>query len=230
MKKVLAILPLVALVACSSTKSGPVSQAPVLPTETYDNRAAVSQIDREAQVNKSITQAPEWMSKLPSSNNAVYANGSAVSSDMSMADYKAKLFAYGKICMAAGGKVDQQSRVFMQDTTSASVEISELAIRSMCPGVDITGVEIKDVKRIAEGSRFRSYVLVALPTGEANALQKRKDQLTLKDRAEKRSNEVFNEMDKNVESAPVKTTPSVKLYPDTISSPNERVVIKETLN
>jgi hypothetical protein len=230
MKKVLAILPLVALVACSSTKSGPVSQAPVLPTETYDNRAAVSQIDREAQVNKSIAQAPEWMTKLPSSNNAVYANGSAVSSDMSMADYKAKLFAYGKICMAAGGKVDQQSRVFMQDTTSASVEISELAIRSMCPGVDITGVEIKDVKRIAEGSRFRSYVLVALPTGEANALQKRKDQLTLKDRAEKRSNEVFNEMDKNVESAPVKTTPSVKLYPDTISSPNERVVIKETLN
>ena len=59
MKKVLAILPLVALVACGSTKSGPVSQAPVLPTETYDNRAAVSQIDREAQVNKSIAQSPE---------------------------------------------------------------------------------------------------------------------------------------------------------------------------
>ena len=206
MKKVLAILPLVALVACSATKPAPVSQAPALPTETYDNRAAVSQIDREAQVNKSITQSPEWMAKLPVSNNAVYANGSAVSSDMSMADYKAKLFAYGKICMAAGGRVDQQAKVFMQDTTSASVEISELAIRSMCPGVDITGVEIKEVKRIAEGSRFRTYVLVALPTGDANALQKRKDQLTLKDRAEKRSKDVFTEMDKN--------TPSVQLFPD----------------
>jgi hypothetical protein len=206
MKKVLAILPLVALVACSATKPAPVSQAPALPTETYDNRAAVSQIDREAQVNKSITQAPDWMAKLPSSNNAVYANGSAVSSDMSMADYKAKLFAYGKICMAAGGKVDQQAKVFVQDTTAASVEISELAIRSMCPSVDITGVETKEVKRIAEGSRFRTYVLVALPTGDANALQKRKDQLTLKDRAEKRSKDVFTEMDKN--------TPSVQLFPD----------------
>ena len=240
MKKVLVILPLVALVACGSTKPAPataiapVSNAPVLPTEQYDNRAAVVQIDREAQVNRSVAQAPDWMSKLPISNNAVYANGSAVSSDMSMADYKAKLFAFGKICMAAGGKVDQQSKIFMQDTAIASIEVSELAIKSMCPSVDITGVEIKDVKRIAEGSRFRSYVLVALPTGEANALQRRKDQLKLNNRADQRSTEVFKEMDRNSEkfpeSAPVKTTPSVQLFPDTTVPPGEQVVIKETLN
>lgn len=196
MKKVFAILPLVALVACSSTKT---STAPVLPSETYDNRAAVSQIDREAQVNKSIAQAPEWMTKVPVSNNAVYANGSAVSTDMSMADYKAKLFAYGKICMAAGGKVSQQAKVFMQDTTEASAEISELAIKSMCPSVDITGTEIKEVKRISEGGRFRTYVLLALPTGEANALQTRKDRMKLRDRAEQRSGEAFTELDKNAQ-------------------------------
>ena len=238
MKKVLAILPLLAIVACSATKPAPVVvQAPVvpaLPTEQYDNRAAVVQIDREAQVNKSIVQAPDWMAKLPVSNNAVYANGSAVSTDMSMADYKAKLFAYGKICMAAGGRVDQQSKIFMQDTSAASTEFSELAIKSMCPSVDITGVEIKEVKRIAEGSRFRSYVLVALPTGEANALQRRKDQLKLNNRAEQRSGEAFKEMDKNAEPvpapAPAKTTPSVQLFPDTTLPPGERVVIKETIN
>jgi hypothetical protein len=232
MKKVFAILPLIALVACSSTKPAPtpVSNAPVLPSETYDNRAAVSQIDREAQVNKSIVQAPEWMSRLPVSNNAVYANGSAVSTDMSMADYKAKLFAFGKICMAAGGKVDQQSKIFMQDTAVASNEISELAIRSMCPSVDITGTEIREVKRIAEGGRFRTYVLLALPTGDANALQKRKDQLKLNEGAVQRGTEAFKELDRNAEPAPVKAAPTVQLYPDTISAPGERVVIKETLN
>ena len=229
MKKVFAILPLIALVACSSTKT-PVSTAPVLPTETYDNRAAVNQIDREAQVNRSITQAPEWMSRLPVSNNAVYANGSAVSTDMSMADYKAKLFAFGKICMAAGGKVDQQSKIFMQDTAVASTEISELAIRSMCPSVDITGTEIREVKRISEGGRFRTYVLLALPTGDANALQKRKDQLKLNEGAVQRGKEVFKELDRNAEPAPVNAAPTVQLYPDKISAPGERVVIKETLN
>jgi hypothetical protein len=76
----------------------------------------------------------------------------------------------------------------------------------MCPGVDITGVETKEVKRIAEGSRYRTYVLVALPTGDANALQKRKDQLKAQERGEKRSSEAFKELDRN--------TPSVQLYPD----------------
>jgi hypothetical protein len=135
------------------------------------------------------------MTELPTSKTAVYANGSAVSSDMSMADYKAKLFAYGKICMAAGGKVSQQAKMFMQDTTDATNETSELAIKSMCPGVDITGVEIKEVKRVAEGSRFRSYALVVLPVGEANLLQSRKDQLRLKEQSVVRSNEAFKELD-----------------------------------
>jgi hypothetical protein len=194
MKKVLAILPLVALVACGSTK------------DPYEQRAAEAEAKREAQVERALSKAPEWMAKVPTSPNAVYANGTAVSSDFSMADYKSKLFAYGKICMAAGGTVSQQARTFMQDTNAAGVENSELAIKSMCPGVDITGVEIKEIKRIAEGSRYRTYVLVALPMGDANALQKRKDTIRAQERAEKRSNEAFKELDKN--------TTSVQLYPD----------------
>jgi hypothetical protein len=195
MKNVLAILPLVALVACGSTK------------DPYEQRAAEAESKREAQVERALSKAPKWMAEVPVSTSAVYANGTAVSSDMSMADYKAKLFAYGKICMAAGGQVSQQARTFMLDTNTGSVENSELAIKSMCPGVDITGVETKEVKRIAEGSRYRTYVLVALPTGDANALQKRKDAIQAQDRANKRSGEAFKELDRN--------TPSVQLYPDT---------------
>ena len=185
MKKVFTLLPIVAVMAaCSST-----------PKDDYEKRAAASESKREAAVEKSLSKAPSWMTELPASNSAVYANGSAVSTDMSMADYKAKLFAYGKICMAAGGKVSQQAKIFMQDTSDASYETSELAIRSLCPEVDLTGVETKEVKRIAEGSRYRSYVLVALPTGDANTLQKRKDTLKLEKRAALRSNEAFKELD-----------------------------------
>ena len=185
MKKVFTLLPIVAVMAaCSST-----------PKDDYDKRAAAVESKREAAVEKSISKAPGWMTELPTSNSAVYANGSAVSNDMSMADYKAKLFAYGKICMAAGGKVSQQAKVFMQDTSEVSTEISELAIRSMCPNVDLTGVETKEIKRVAEGSRYRSYVLVVLPTGDANALQKRKDALAADKRAQTRSVEAFKELD-----------------------------------
>jgi hypothetical protein len=185
MKKVFAILAVAAVVsACTTT-----------PTDTYDKRVDAERVRREAAVEKSIDKAPKWMTELPVSTNAVYANGSAVSSDMSMADYKAKLFAYGKICMAAGGKVSQQSKMFMMDNSSVSYETSEVAIRGVCPDVDITGVETKEVKRIAEGTRFRSYVLVALPTGDANVLKKQKDQAKLQSQAAGRSKQAFEELD-----------------------------------
>ena len=109
-----------------------------------------------------------------------------------MADYKAKLFAYGKICMTAGGKISQESKMFIQDTGQSSSEVSELAIRSVCPSVDITGTEIKDIKRISEGGKFRSYVLVSLPIGDSNTLKSIKDNKQRQEEIEKRSKEVFD--------------------------------------
>jgi len=213
MKKVFALLPMVAVItACSSfnkqpepvTKvevvSPPKEESVVMPRDEYEARAAHAVAKREKQVQSSISRAPEWMSVLPVSDNAVYANGSGVSMDMSMADYKAKLFAYGKICMSAGGKVSQQAKMFMQDNSSASYETSELTIRSLCPSVDLTGVETKEIQRVAEGTRFRSYALVSLPIGEANLLQKRKDALKLEKRASLRSDSAFEELDQREKS------------------------------
>lgn len=180
-----AILSLVSLLAaCSSA-----------PKETYERRAWEQQQQREAAVNRALDKAPKWMTEPPNSANAVFATGSAVSGDLSMADNKAKMVAYSKICMAAGGRVDQRSRMFIQDSESASFETSEMAIRSMCPGVDITGVETRDIKRINENGRYRTYVLVALPTGDANLLQQRKDRMRMQEQAARRSDAAFREID-----------------------------------
>jgi predicted ATPase len=85
--------------------------------------------------------------------------------------------------------------MFMQDSGETAMEQSELAIKTFCPSVDITGTEIREIKRVAEGSRYRTYVLVALPTGDANLLQKRKDALEAAQRGQKRSAEAFKELD-----------------------------------
>jgi hypothetical protein len=185
MRKILALVPVMAIVAaCSST-----------PSDPYERRAYEERERREKLVERSLDKAPKWMSELPVSTNAVYANGTSVSGDFSMADYKAKMIAFGKICVAAGGTVSQQGKIFMQDTSDASYETSEMAIKTMCPAVDVTGVEVKEIKRIAEGSRYRTYVLVALPTGDANTLQKRRDQQRLQNRADARSAAAFRELD-----------------------------------
>lgn len=180
------------LAACSSA-----------PKDTYERRAYEERERQERLADRAIDKAPKWMTELPKSTSAIYQNGSAVSYDMGMSVNKAKTVAFGKICMSAGGRVDQQSKMYRLDSANASTEHSELAIRSFCPGVDISGVETVETKMIAEGGQIRTYVLVALPTGDANAIQKFRSEQDQRRLAETRSREAFKEMDKSQ----VKTSP-----------------------
>lgn len=158
-------------------------------TGNYQTRADLYQSGPSAgQQSQAISQAPEWMSRLPKSANAVYENGTATSGDFALADMKAKAIAYAKICTAAGGKVRSQTKVFMQDNGTTSTETSEMAIRKMCADIDITGVETVEMKHVAEGNRIRTYVLVALPIGAANVMKANKDTL-------RSSKEAFQELD-----------------------------------
>lgn len=166
-------------------------------TEKFEKRAEYEDKRQEKYVERTIDKAPKWMTELPDSKSAVYANGTAVSRDFSMADEKAKMVAFSKICMAAGGEVDKQSKMFLSDTEDTTVERSEMAIRAMCRGVDISGTEIVEVKRISEGSRYRSYVLVALPLGEANVLGTRNDRRKAAASGRARSDRAFEEIDAN---------------------------------
>ena len=185
MNKVLLVVPFAALLTACGT------------TEKFEKRGEHERLRQEKYVERTIDKAPKWMDKLPESKDAVYANGTGVSRDFSMADEKAKLVAFSKICMAAGGEVDKQSKMFLSDTDDVNVERSEMAIRAMCRGTDISGTEIVEVKRISEGNRYRSYVLVALPMGEANQLAIRNDRKRAAAGAKAQSDRAFNELDAN---------------------------------
>jgi hypothetical protein len=141
-----------------------------------------------AQMTSAIEQAPSWMSKLPKAPGYIFENGTATSGDFGFADMKAKAMAYAKICTAAGGKIRQQTKIFRSDTGDTSVDHSELAIRSMCADIDITGVETVEMKHVSEGNRIRTYVLVTLPLGDKNVLKSTKD-------AQARAPEAFKELD-----------------------------------
>jgi hypothetical protein len=79
-------------------------------------------------------------------------------------------------------------KMYRADSDAASVEQSELTVRSLCPDVDITGVETVEMKHVAEGNRIRSYVLVALPMGSKNIMKSTKE-------VQNRSPEAFKELD-----------------------------------
>jgi len=184
MNKLLLALPLIGILAACGT------------TDPYEKRANIERERNEKAVERAIDKAPKWMTKLPESKDAVYANGSAVSRDFAMADEKAKVIALSKICMSAGGEVDKSSKVYLSDTESASAEISETAIKSMCRRVDVTGAEVVETVHIPENGRFRTYVLMSLPMGEANKLQTRKDQIQAQRDGREKADRAFKELDK----------------------------------
>jgi hypothetical protein len=165
------------LTACGTN---PVQQAQNQQQDDYRQQARVAK--------QAISEAPAWMSKLPKESGVIYENGTAISSDFSMADLKAKTMAYVKICTGAGGKVRSQMKMYRADNDAASVEQSELTVRSLCPDVDISGVETVEMKHVAEGNRIRTYVLVALPLGSKNVAKSAKD-------IQNRSGEAFKELD-----------------------------------
>lgn len=183
MKKLFWISPIIVILAGCGT------------TDRYEKRAELERERQEKAVDLAISKAPKWMSKLPESKDAVYANGTAVSRDFAMADEKAKVIALSKICMSAGGEVDKNSKVYMNDTNSVSTENSETAIRSMCRRVDVTGAEVVEAVHVSENGRFRTYVLMSLPMGIANQLQIRKDQIRANENSRAQSDKAFKELD-----------------------------------
>jgi hypothetical protein len=183
MKKLLLVGVVGLLSACGSTQYQ--TRADLYPTGPSP-----------AQQSDAVSKAPEWMSKLPKSANAVYESATATSGDFAMADMKAKAIAYAKICTAAGGKVRSQTKVFTQDNGTTTTEMSEMAIRSICPDIDITGVETVEMKHVADGNRIRTYVLVALPIGAANTMKTAKE-------TSRSSKEAFEELDEITGNKPV---------------------------
>jgi len=183
------------LTACGTN---PVQQ---VQNQQQDDYRAQAKVAKQA-----ISEAPDWMSKLPKESGVIYENGTAISSDFSMADLKAKTMAYVKICTGAGGKVRSQMKMYRADNDAASVEQSELTVRSLCPDVDISGVETVEMKHVAEGNRIRTYVLVALPLGSKNVARSAKD-------IQNRSGDAFKELDGITKDTKEQNTSAVPAAP-----------------
>lgn len=202
-KTVLNTLPIIGIVSLiTACGSSPVSKN-VQTDIDYRQQAKVA--------SQAISEAPSWMTRLPKESGVIYENGTAVSSDFSMADLKAKTMAYVKICTGAGGKVRSQMKMYRADNDASSVEQSELTVRSLCPDVDITGVETVEMKHVAEGNRIRTYVLVALPMGSKNLMKSTKD-------VQNKSGEAFKELDnitkeQNAPQVAPQAAPAVSVAP-----------------
>lgn len=211
MKKVLLVVAVGALITgCSTTKTAEVpapAPIPVAAVKAPAPPAPVYASPQEASAQRVIDNVPEWFVEVPKKDNTIYAVGDGVSGSLSGALGNARANAFEGICQAAGGKVRSQTKVFRQDTEKSSTSVTTTAIRNICPDVDVTGANVEKRSVIRDGDRFRAFVLVALPVGEANTLAKTKaDQRILEKTLNARERE-FKELDRVVEPPKVETKP-----------------------
>jgi hypothetical protein len=195
MKKILSIAAVaLSLTACSTTKPAePVVVAP---------KAVPISSPQEAAAQRVIDNVPEWFIDVPKKDNVIFAVGDGVSGSLSGAIGNARANAFEGICQAAGGKVRSQTKVFRQDTETSSTSVTTTAIRSLCPDVDVTGAVVEKRQVIRDGNRFRAYVLVALPMGEANTLARTKQADKIQEKALDAREREFKELDSIVDGKP----------------------------
>jgi len=149
MKKFILLVPVVsALVACGGA---PVNQSQSLPVE------------RQKYAGISLSEAPSWVSKLPEEPGVIFAYGTGVSNDMSMADQKALHSALHKICVGDGAKMRGLEKNFKSDSDYETSEQAQHVSKTVCADVATSGTKQVEVKHVMEGSQIRSYILIALP-------------------------------------------------------------------
>jgi len=189
MKKIITLLPIVAVLAACGT------------TDVYQKRVD-NQYEREGKaIEQALKGRPDWMGKLPVSDSAVFAAAEGSAENYNMAVHLARTNALAEICYSAGGTVSSQTKQY--DTGSTKSSNIEKVTRSNCNTVDVTGVETYGAKNIDQnpvvvraGNRYTAYVLIALPTGDANIQRKYKDGLKREERELANRTEAFKELPK----------------------------------
>ena len=189
MKKILTLLPVVALLAACGT------------TDVYQKRVENEREYQEKAIDQALKRRPTWMGKLPVSESAVFAAAEGSAENYNMAVHLARTNALAEICYSAGGTISSQTKQY--DTGSTKSSSIEKVTRTNCNAVDVTGVETYGAKNIDEnpvvvraGNRYTAYVLVALPTGDANIQRRYKDNLKREEREQNNRTEAFKELPK----------------------------------
>jgi len=218
MKRILLISVIGSLAACSSVKPQTSYTPAPMPVAVQSAPVPVQTFTPQEQaVRNAVSQIPDWFVEVPRVENTIHAVGDGVSGSISGAIAQARANAFEGICQAAGGKVRSQTKVFRTDTEKSSTSVSTTAIRNLCPDVDVTGAVVEKRKIIQDGSRFRAYLLVALPVGEANVLARTKQADKMQELAIGNKEREFKELDqlvdteKKVENKPVSSVEPVEL-------------------
>ncbi len=153
----------------------------------------------------SVEDLPSWYLSPPSDEVAVYAPGTAASSDLQLAVDKATLAAKRSLADRLNSRLSAKMKEFVSESGSGDdakvLTESEHATTNVIAEVNLAGYEISDKKILPTGAQYRAYVLVQYPLGGANRLLV--DQVHKNDLLDThlRASKAFQDLEKDLEAA-----------------------------
>lgn len=153
-----------ALAGCASVKPG--SQ------EAFDRDQQEKEKVQTKEVIKSIDEMPEWMSEPPKdSSNILYVAAVGDSARMQLAIDKAVQDAKHTLAERLQGIMSGQVKKMMDENGSGEIteDMKKTSI-SLALNVNLAGFTVQKQKVVPMGSKYRAYVLVSYPLGEANKI------------------------------------------------------------
>lgn len=191
------VVSLTVLTACAAPKPGTPEAAAQQEREMREQatKAAKSTVD----------DAPKWVAQPPVDATAIFATGTASSSDMQMAMDRAMLAAKRELANQLNAKLSSKMTEFVSEVGGANdAQLNrqvEIATKNVVTDANLAGFRREDSKVVAQGSQFRAYVLLRYPLGDANRILmnqvKQNSQLEAKVRASK----AFQDLEKEIADA-----------------------------
>jgi hypothetical protein len=187
MKRVLMMVVLASLAACSTTKVTKADEPIKSPTPAVVKDQTVAAQGKVE--NTQTIDLPAWYIKAPASTeDYVYITGTGISSDLSMSRSKALLDAQVQLADKINGMINALTRqVKKDDSGQVGTDKTTQTVKKLIVDTALTGYHLEDSKVMAENRGYRTFVLIRYPMGDANRLLKEKLQRERQDKDDEAS-------------------------------------------
>ena len=157
------------LAACSSTKNVAVMDSPPphsgVDKEVYEYKAKLA--------NQQVKAMPEWYTKIPEDDEAIFAVGTAVSPDLQLSNDIAILLAK-RTRDRINGELRSQTKSFVSkigtDANASVLNEIETVTKNLIADVDVAGYRVKESDVVVNGTQYRVYVLLEYSSAEATKI------------------------------------------------------------
>ncbi len=158
------------LAACSSTKNVAVMDSPPphsgVDKEVYEYKAKLA--------NQQVKAMPEWYTKIPEDEEAIFAVGTAVSPDLQLSNDIAILLAKRTLADRINGELRSQTKSFVSkigtDANASVLNEIETVTKNLIADVDVAGYRVKESDVVVNGTQYRVYVLLEYSSAEATKI------------------------------------------------------------